>query len=237
MTKTGYLPRHRYPIIIIRIAVILHMYLKSRTVALLIYLLFRVKVSHKTICEWTKKFGANIDLPYSAPAKNKTLICHVDEKYVKVAGNWNYWWSIKDSFGNIISWIVTKCRDLDSAKALFKKARLKIGRKVDILVRDGLPAYDKSTKILGRKCKSVVAGINGKWFLHKDSLYRFTNNPAESLNSEIDFYLSKFQNNFSNIESANKYADIFMLQKYLKKLFTEKKLSETSSLLEQALLI
>ena len=126
---------------------------------------------------------------------------------------------------------------MDSAKALFRKARRKIGRKVDILVRDGLPAYDKATKVLGRKCRSVVAGISGKWFFHKKNLYRFTNNPTESLNSEIDFYLARFQNNFSNIESANKFADIFMLQKYLKKCFTEKKLSEASSLLEQAVLI
>lgn len=237
MTKDGYLPRHRYPIILIRIAIILHIYLKSRTVALLIYFFFRAKVSHKTICQWTKKFSADIDLPYSAPAKNKILICHVDEKYVKVNGKWHYWWSLKDSFGKRISWIVTKSRDLDSAKALFKKARRKIGRNVDILIRDGLAAYDKSTKILGRKCKSVVAGINGKWYLYKNNLYRFTNNPAESLNSEIDFYLGKFQNNFANLESANKYADIFMLQKYLKECFTEKKLSEVSSTLEKALLI
>lgn len=237
MTKNGYLPRYRYPVIIIRIAIILHMYLKSRTVALLLYLFFRVQVSHKTICQWTKKFSAKIDLPYIAPAKNKILICHVDEKYVKVKGKWHYWWSLKDSFGKRISWIITKFRDLASAKDLFKKARRKIGRKVDILVRDGLSAYDKSTKILGRNCESVVAGINGTWFLHKNNLYRFTNNPAESLNSEIEFYLSKFQNNFTNLESANRYADIFMLQKYLKECFTEKKLSEASSILEQALLL
>ena len=237
MTKTGYLPRYRNPIISIRIAVTLHMFLKSRTIALLLFLFFRTKVSHKTVCEWTKKFNANIDLPYSAPRKNKILICHVDEKYVKVKGDWHYWWSLKDSFGNIISWIVTKLRDFDSAKALFKKARLKIGRNVDILVRDGLPAYDKSTKFLGRKCKSVVAGINGKGFIFKKNFYWLTNNPAESLNSEIDFYLSKFQNNFSSLESANRFADIFMLQKYLKKLFTEKKLSEASSLLVQAVVI
>lgn len=237
MTKTGYLPRHRYPIIIIRIAVILHTYLKSRTAALLLFILFRVQVSHKSVCEWTKKFSADIDLPYRAPRKNKTLICHVDEKYVKVKGDWHYWWSLKDSLGNVISWIVTRLRDFDSAKELFKRAKAKIGRDVDILVRDGLPAYDKSTKFLGRKCKSVIAGINGKWIMFKKNLYCFTNNPSESLNSEIDFYLGRFQNSFSSLESANRFAGIFMLQKYLKKCFTEKKLSEASSMLNQALMI
>jgi transposase-like protein len=235
MTRTGYLPRYRYPIIIIRIAVILHIYLKSRTVALLLYILFRVKVSHKSICEWTWKFSTNMDLPYSTPRRNKTLICHVDEKYVKVKGSWHYWWSLKDSLGNVISWVVTMLRDFNSAKELFRRAKAKIGRDVDILVRDGLPAYDKATKFLGRKCKGVIAGINGKGFMFKKNLYWLTNNPAESLNSEIDFYLARFQNNFSNLESANRFADIFMLQKYLKKCFAEKKLSEASSLLVQAI--
>lgn len=235
MTKEGYLTRYRHPIIIIKTAVILHFYLKSRTVSFLLYIMFRTKVSHKTICQWTKKFNSKVELPYCS--KTKILICHADEKYVKVKGKWHYWWSLKDSLGNIISWIITKCRDLDSARLLFKKARRKIGRKVDILVRDGLPAYDKSTKILGRKCKSVVAGISGKNIIFKKNYYHLTNNPAESLNSEIDFYLGKFQNNFSNLKSANMFADIFMLRKYLKKYFMEKKLSEASSLLEQALLI
>lgn len=48
------------------------MYLKSRTVALLMYLFFRAQVSHKTICEWTNKLSVGIDLPYSAPAKTKS---------------------------------------------------------------------------------------------------------------------------------------------------------------------
>ena len=78
-----------------------------------------------------------------------------------------YWWSLKDMLGNVIHAIVTKLRDFASAKKLLVEAREKIGRKVDILVRDGLPAYDKSTKIRERKCKSLMAGLNRKGFLFK----------------------------------------------------------------------
>ena len=222
MTKTGYLKRYRNPIIVIRFAVILHMFLPSRIVVILLFLLFRASVSYKTVCDWTNKFSSN-------------LICHVDEKYVKVNGEWCYWWSLKDMLGNMIHTIVTKLRDFASAKKLLVEAREKIGRKVDILVRDGLPAYNRSTKFLGRKCKSVIAGINGKGIVYKKKFYWLTNNPAESLNSEIDFYIGKFQNNFENIESANKFARIFMLLKYLKKMFYEKKLLEASLTLEQAI--
>ena len=153
MAKTGYLKRYRNPIIVIRFAVILHMFLPSRIVAILLFLLFRASVSYKTVCDWTNKFANNIIFPkYNCAAD--ILICHVDEKYVKVAGEWCYWWSLKDMLGNMIHAIVTKLRDFASAKKLLVEAREKIGRKVDILVRDGLPAYDKSTKFLGRKCKS-----------------------------------------------------------------------------------
>ncbi|MEK6875781.1 MAG: DDE-type integrase/transposase/recombinase [Nanoarchaeota archaeon] len=233
MAKTGYLERYRNPIIVIRFAIILHIYLPSRIVSILLFLLFRASVSYKTVCEWTKKFANNLTLPeYSC--LSDILICHADEKYVKVKGEWNYWWSLKDCFGNLIHTIITPLRDFDSAKKLLKEARLKIGREVDILVRDGLYAYDKSTKFLGRKCKSVVAGINGKGFIYKKKFYWITNNPSESLNSEIDSYLEKFRYNFENIESANRFANLFMLRKHLKKMFYEKKLLEASSMLEQA---
>ena len=235
MINTEYLKGYRHPIFIIRFSILLHIYLSSRVVSILLFLLLRCQVSHKTVCEWTKKFTGNAQLPLHKYKPNEVLICHADEKYVKVKGEWSYWWSIKDRFGNVIHKIITPFRDLASAKKLFTEGRNKIGRKVDILIRDGLPAYDKAAKFLGRKCKSVIAGINGKGFLYKKRFYWVTNNPAESLNSEIDFYLSKFQNNFANLESANRFADIFMLQKYLKKCFNQKKLSEASSIFEKIL--
>lgn len=233
MVKTGYLKRYRNPIIVIRFAIILHIYLPSRIVSILLFLLFRASISYKTVCEWTNKFADGVVLP-PYHCTSDVLVCHADEKYVKVGGEWYYWWSIKDCFGNLIHCIVTQFRDFDSAKRLFKEARRKIGREVDILVRDGLNAYESSTKFLGRKCKSIVAGISGKGFIYKKKFYWITNNPAESLNSEIDSYLEKFRYNFENIESANRFANLFMLRKHLKKMFYEKKFLEVSSTLEQA---
>ncbi len=233
MTKSGYLKRYRSPVIVIRFAVILHMFMPSRIVSIFLFLLFRASVSYKTVCDWTNKFAGNVNLP-AFHSNSEVLICHVDEKFVKIKGEWHYWWSIKDCLGNLINAIVTPFRDFDSAKKLFEEARRKIGRNVDILVKDGLRAYERSTKFLGRKCKGVIAGIQGKGFIYKRKFYWITNNPAESLNSEIDAYLYKFRNNFQSVESANKFARIFMLRKYLKKMFYEKKLLEASSMLEQA---
>ena len=237
MSRNGYLPRYRFPVQVMWFAVILHLFMRSRDVPLLLFLFFRVKVSHKTVCEWSKKFRGQVNLPVRQYLPDEKFIAHVDEKYVSVAGEWHYWWTLKDWLGNVIHWIVTQCRDSESAKKLFKEARTKLNRDVDILVRDGLAAYDKTSKHLGRKCKSVVAGIHGKPVIHEKNFYWLTNNPAESINSEIDSHLARFQYNFSNLESARRHADNFMLIRHLKRLFAEKKLSEATSMLQQAILI
>jgi transposase-like protein len=237
MTRTGYLKRHRFPVEIVRFAVILNIFIPARKVSIIVFALFRAKVSHKTICEWSNKFNDYVDDKMFDYSDIKHLICHVDEKFVKVAGERAYWWSVKDSLGNLINSLVTMSRDTISAKKLFKETRTKIGRDVDLLARDGCFSYEKATKFLGRKCKTLITGINGKGTIYKNNFYWLTNNPAESLNSEIDTYLSRFQRNFRNLESANKFAQNFILQKRLKKSFTEKKLSEVSSTLIQAITI
>lgn len=235
MTRTGYLKRHRFPIEIIRFAVILNIFLPARKVAILIFVLFRAKVTHKTVCEWSKKFNQYKDDVKFDYSKIKHLICHVDEKFIKVSGERAYWWTIKDCIGNIIHGIISMSRDLISAKKLFKQSRTKINRDVDLLARDGCFSYEKATKFLGRKCKTLITGINGKGVIYKKYFYWLTNNPAESINSEIDTFMTRFQGNFRNLESAERYKNNFILQKRLKKSFTEKKLSETSSLLIQAI--
>lgn len=237
MTRSGYLKRHRFPIEIIRFSVVMNIFIPARKVSILLFVLFRAKVSHKTICEWTNKFNHYHDDKMFDYSNIKHLIFHVDEKFVKVAGKRAYWWSVKDSLGNLINNLVTMSRDLLSAKRLFKKTRQKINRDVDILARDGCFSYEKATKFLGRKCKTLITGINGNGMMYKKSFYWLTNNSAESLNSEIDTYISRFQKNFRNLASANKFAQNFTLQKRLKKSFDEKKLSETSSILTRAILI
>jgi len=237
MGRRGYLYRYRFPLEVMRFAVILNVFLPSRFVVVLVFALFRAKVSHKTICDWSNKFnkynGEN-SFDYSGI---KHLICHVDEKFIKIAGKRAYWWTLKDFLGNIIHAIISMSRDLISAKLLFKNARIKTGRDVDLLVRDGCFSYEKATKCLGRKCKTLITGIRGKGVIYKKNIYWLTNNPAESVNSEIDTFLARFQYTFASLESAERHKNKFLLQKRLKKNFSEKKFLEASSTLEQAFMI
>lgn len=237
MPRSGYLSRYRFPTSVIRAAIVLHLFMPSRAVPVILFLFFRANVSYKTVCDWTQKFRGTTILPTVTYQAGSALVCHADEKYVRVAHEWHYLWSLKDHLGNVINWLLTRTRDFASAKNLLKAGRRKLGKDADLLVRDGLPAYNRATKFLGRRCKSIVAGIRGTNILHNKNLYHLTNNPSESLNSEIDAYLARFQYNFSDIESAQRFIDGFMLTKHLKKSFAEKRFSEASSMLNQAISI
>ncbi len=92
MTKKGYFPRHRYPIARIIIAILSHMFMASRDVSVFLYLLLRVRASHKTICEWTKKFVNSIPLRPLICSLDKILICHaeVSEGVLQQENSWKH---------------------------------------------------------------------------------------------------------------------------------------------------
>jgi hypothetical protein len=60
------------------------------------------------------------------------------------------------------SWVAVRSKETNSLKLHY--LRLK-DKKVDMLIRDGLQAYDKAGKIFGKQCKNIVAGIKIKYRL------------------------------------------------------------------------
>jgi len=61
-------------------------------------------------------------------------------------------------------------------------------------------------------------------------LLRITNNPAESKNAEIDYFMKRFRDCFENIESANRWRKAFMFTTHLRKYFATQKRLEASSI-------
>lgn len=231
--RTGtFFYRYRFPELAIKIAILLNLFISSKIVELLMYIIFRVRVSNKTVCCWTRRFLDLLpDIYQKHYPKKLFLICYSDEKFIKVKKSkdkFAYWWSIADCFGNLIATIITESRDLESAKKLFRKAKESIDKKVDMLVRDGLQAYDKAGKIFGRQCKNVIAGIKGKFVMNEKDLLYITNNPAESKNAEIDYFMKRFRDCFENIESANRWRKAFMFTTHLQKCFATQKHLEAS---------
>jgi transposase-like protein len=209
--------RHRHMLIIIKLAVILYNFVSSRDVKAILYYAFRIKVSHKGICEWAKKFPEQLPRKKIKYKKKETVILFADEKYVWIKNVRAYWWSVRDHLGNVLAKIITFSRDAASAEELFRRAKEVIDGKVHAVVRDGLKSYNKPIKkIFGRKCLSIVAGIKGRLVIINKGLYWITNNSAESLNAQIDNYIARHHYNFNNLESANYFADMFMNRKNLR---------------------
>ena len=112
--------RHRFMWIIIKLVVVLFCFASSRDAKAIIYYVFRMKVSHKSVCEWSKKFPQELQKKKIKYKKKETVILFTDEKYVWIKDMQAYWWSIKDHLGNVLASIVTMKRDSASAKELFR---------------------------------------------------------------------------------------------------------------------
>lgn len=213
--------RHRHAWLVIKLAVLLHVFLSSRDVRAILHYLFCETVAPKTICEWAKKFPLGISLGPVTYTPEEDVILFTDEKYVKVKSEENYWWSIRDHLGRVLATLVTTRRDGKSATELFRRARARINGRVHAVVHDGLASYDKPVrKVFGRKCESVVAGIQGKQVMINNHLYWITNNSAESLNAQIDAYYARHHYNFNSLESANNFATMFLYRMHLREACT-----------------
>lgn len=230
-TTGSFFFKTRNPVYVIIISIILCCFMRTRNARLIVYLLFRVKLSTKSMNKWTGKYLERLPNYYPRINLKKKiyLILHADEKFVKINGKWHYWWSVIDNSGNLITGFISKSRDLKSAKKLFKDAKISLQCKVDFVVTDKLQAYIKAKNIFGSKCKHIQTGIKGTIVNPKGSLFRITNNRAEGLNSEIDIFLSRFRYNFRSLESARRWMKCFMFCNHLLRMFEKQCDSEAKS--------
>ena len=209
--------RYRYALMIIKLAVVLHIFVSSKDVQAILRYAFRVAVSHKTVCEWTKKFREELPLLPVTYENDETILLFADEKYVWIKKAQAYWWSVRDHLGNVLANLVTLRRDAASAQQLFRRAKVRLQQKVNAVIHDGLESYTKPVKsTFGRKCENIVAGIQGRFKLINHELYWVTNNISESLNAQIDVYLGKVHYNFNSLEEANHFAYTFLYRKHLR---------------------
>ena len=66
---------------------------------------------------------------------------HVDETYVRVAGEWRYVYRAIDQFGQVIDVYVSPRRDAGAARRFFAKAIKATGTEPSEVVTDGARAY------------------------------------------------------------------------------------------------
>lgn len=81
-----------------------------------------VNVDHATINRWVIKLAPVLEHKAIAKKKSVSTPWRMDETYVKVKGEWLYYYRAVDKFGNVIDYYLSSNRDEAAAKAFLNKA-------------------------------------------------------------------------------------------------------------------
>jgi putative transposase len=95
-----------------------------------------IHVDHSTVHRWVLRFSPQLLERFNNRKRAVTSNWHVDETYVKVRGQWMYFYRAIDSIGDTVEFYFSEHRDLAAAKRFFNKALNRHGRP-DRVVIDG----------------------------------------------------------------------------------------------------
>ncbi|RLF97634.1 hypothetical protein DRN58_08425, partial [Thermococci archaeon] len=110
---------------------------------------YDVKVNQSTISRWITKYVKIISNYVRTLTPDVSGMWAVDEMALKCNGEWNWLWNLIDTESRfLISSMISqgKVRDVETARKPFKEAKKITKRKPDIIISDGLPAYEKAIK-------------------------------------------------------------------------------------------
>jgi putative transposase len=79
-------------------------------------------VDHSTINRWVIKYSPELEKAFQAKKRSVGVRWRMDETYIKVNGQWKYFYRAVDKEGNTIDYLLTAKRDMKAAKRFFKKA-------------------------------------------------------------------------------------------------------------------
>jgi putative transposase len=159
--------RHRFPAEIISHAVWLyHVFSLSLRDVELILAERGVVVTHESIRNWCKKFGAEFAkrLRRRRPRPGDTW--HLDEVFIRIRGVLHYLWRGVDQHGVVLDILVQEKRDGAAAKRFFKRLLQGLQYRPKRLITDGLRSY-------GVARRALVPDVK-----HRTS--RYLNNRAEN---------------------------------------------------------
>jgi transposase-like protein len=106
-------------------------------------------VDHTTIWRWIQRYGPEVHRRLRGQLKPKSSTWHVDETYVRIAGQWRYLFRAVDSQGQTVDFYLSETRDREAAKCFLKKALANPdNRPPHVFARDGLRSYPAAIREL-----------------------------------------------------------------------------------------
>lgn len=141
-----------------------------------------VKITHKTVWNWIKKYVGLMENYLNKIQPNVSDTWRADEMYVKIKGNMKYLFAILDDETRfLIAQEVADSKFKHEVRSLFRQAKESMGKAPNVLITDGLYAYQDAFK-------KEFWSRHGKRKVHVSTI-KFdgdkTNNKMERVNGEI----------------------------------------------------
>jgi len=126
-----------------------------------------IQVDHSTIMRWVHQYSPEIEKKIRRHLRPTNDSWRVDETYIKVKGEWKYFYRAVDSNGDTIDFMLSAKRNRKAAKRFFKKALSSDHNQIPrVITVDKNPAYPpainelKNDKIRFR-CKNNFTAFLG----------------------------------------------------------------------------
>lgn len=160
----------------------------------------RTKVSRKTILDWQKRFGEKLK---SFTQTLRPIIggqVHADEMFVKVNGEWNYYWDAIDYTTKfLVGDHLSKERNYRECITFLKSVKeCPVNQPYEIHTDNSYDYPWPIKKVFGEK--GIIHAFYPAW------KHRFRNNPIERLHNTEKQTIKTFRN-FDNFESTKKFFD------------------------------
>ena len=81
-----------------------------------------VTVDHATLNRWVIRYSPAIALKAHSKKRKTSSSWRMDETYIKVKGQWVYWYRAVDKQGDTIDFMLSEHRDEEAATTFFKQA-------------------------------------------------------------------------------------------------------------------
>ena len=118
-------------------------------------------VDHSTINRWVLHYSPQLDATFRHKKKRVGKRWRMDETYIKVKGQWKYYYRAVDKQGHTIDFLLTATRDRKAARRFFKKAIKRNGKPSLVNIDQSgantaglkLVNHEQHTRIKIRQCK------------------------------------------------------------------------------------
>jgi putative transposase len=160
------------------------------------FLIRGIEFTHEAVRDWEAKLAPLLAEGLRQRRAGKAGRCwHIDETYVKVAGEWCYLYRVIDHYGTLVDLYLSKTRDMAAAKAFLRSAKSVTQVEPEQVTTDGHTSYPKA-----------IADELGTDVDHRTSQYK--NNVLEQNHRGIKGRYRPMRG-FKNFDAAQRFCRAF----------------------------